>query len=82
MVKDLGWLDERENAPSVLTSILSSDAQIINGVSAEGLSSMLDAGFSVMTGIIIGFIFSWRMALVCIGITPFMIISGYMGAKF
>lgn len=26
MVKDLGWFDERDNAPSVLTSTLSSDA--------------------------------------------------------
>lgn len=43
---------------------------------------MLDAGFAVMTGIVVGFIFSWRMSLVCIGLVPFMVISGYMGAKF
>ena len=77
-----GWFDERENAPGVLTGILSSEAQIINGASTEGLGSMVDAGFAVLTGVGIGFYFSWRMALVCLGLTPFMVVSGYMGAKF
>jgi ATP-binding cassette, subfamily B (MDR/TAP), member 1 len=77
-----GWFDSRENSPGVLTGILSSEAQIINGASTEGLGSMLDAGFAVLTGVGIGFYFSWRMALVCLAITPFNAISGYMGAKF
>lgn len=66
----------------MLTTTLSSDAQVINGVSTEGLGSILEAVFAVTTGILIGFFFSWRMALVCLGLTPFMAISGYMGAKF
>ncbi|CDW80084.1 abc transporter family protein [Stylonychia lemnae] len=80
--KHQGWFDERDNAPGVLTSTLASDAQIINGVSTEGLGSILEAICAVLAGIGIGFYFSWRMSLVCIGCTPFIVISGYMGAKF
>ena len=80
--KHQGWFDERDNAPGILTSTLSSDAQIINGVSTEGLGSILEAICSIVTGIVIGFVFSWRMSLVCIACTPFIVISGYMGAIF
>ena len=80
--KHQGWYDERDNAPGILTSTLSSDAQIINGVSTEGLGSILEAICSVLTGLGIGFYFSWRMSLACLGCTPFIVISGYMGAEF
>jgi len=51
-------------------------------VSTEGLAAILEALCSVVTGIILGFYFSWRMALVSLGVTPFIVVSGVMGAKF
>ncbi len=79
--KHQGFFDHQENAPSILTSTLSSDAQLINGVSTEGLGSILESICAILVGITIGFVFSWRMAVVCIGISPFMALTGYMGAK-
>jgi ATP-binding cassette subfamily B (MDR/TAP) protein 1 len=79
--KHHGWFDEKSNAPGILTTTLSSDAQIINGVSTEALGSILEAICAVCTGIVIGFIFSWRMSVVCLIIAPFSAITGYMGAK-
>lgn len=35
----MGWFDEKDNAPGQLSTVLSSDASIINGVSAEGMAS-------------------------------------------
>ena len=43
---------------------------------------MIDAIMAVLTGVLIGFYFSWRMALVCLGCTPFLLITGMMMAKF
>ena len=57
--KHTGWFDDKENTPGVLSTSLASDAQVINGVSAEGLASIVVAAFSVCTGIVIGFIYSW-----------------------
>lgn len=79
--KNQGWFDERENAPGILTTTLSSDAQIINGVSTEGLGSILEAVCAVIIGVAIGFIFSWRMSVLCICIAPLAGITGYMGVK-
>lgn len=79
--KHQGWFDERDHAPGVLTTTLSSDAQIINGVSTEGLGSILEAACAVLTGLVIGFIFSWRMSVVCLIIAPLCAVTGYMGAK-
>jgi ATP-binding cassette, subfamily B (MDR/TAP), member 1 len=79
--KHQGWFDAKENAPGILTTTLSSDAQIINGMSTEGLGSILESACAVLVGIIIGFVFSWRMSVVCIVIAPFIAITGYMGAK-
>ena len=77
----MGWFDDRSNAPGVLSTTLSSDASVINGVSTEGLSPILEAISAVITGLVIGFYFSWRVACVTLGVLPFMGISGYMNAK-
>ena len=45
---------------------MASDAQTINGVSAEGLASTLEGMFAVLTGVVVGFIYNWKMSLVCL----------------
>lgn len=81
MEKHQGFFDRQENSPSILTSTLSNDAQVINGVSTEGLGSILESICAILVGITLGFVFSWRMSVVCIVISPFMALTGYMGAK-
>jgi len=36
--KNIGWFDARDNAPGILTSVLASEAQLLNSVSTEGRS--------------------------------------------
>ena len=57
--KHIGWFDERENSPSVLTSVIASDTALINGVSAESLGPQLEAMFALCTGLVLGFVFCW-----------------------
>lgn len=80
--KHLGWFDEKEHAPGILTDVMASDAQVINGVSAEGLASSLSAFLSIVAGISLSFVFNWRMALCCLATTPFMVLGGIMNVKF
>nr|AAK19598.2 putative ABC transporter [Sterkiella histriomuscorum] len=82
LMKHIGFFDEKENSPGVISSSMASDCQIINGVSAEGLASQLEAMFAVLAGIVIGFIYNWKISLVCLACPPFMIIGGVMNAKF
>jgi len=60
---------------------MASDTSTINGVSSEGLVSTVEAGCSVLVGVIIGFVYSWRMSLVALGCVPFMAFGGGMSAK-
>ena len=80
--KNIGWFDARENAPGVLTSVLASDAQTLNGASTEGLAVMCESFFALVCGIILGFVFSWKVSLVALGCVPFMVAGGSINAKF
>jgi ABC-type multidrug transport system fused ATPase/permease subunit len=42
---------------------------------------MAEALFSMIGGIVLAFIFSWKVALVALAVTPFMIVGGIIGAK-
>ena len=80
--KHIGWFDKRENAPGVLTSVLASDVQTLNGMSTEGLAVICESMFALICGIALGFAFSWKVALVALGCTPFMMLGGFINAKF
>ena len=80
--KNLGWFDLKENSASVLTSVLASDVQVLNGASTEGVAVIIESLFAVVCGIVIGFSYSWKVSLVALGCVPFMILGGYINAKF
>lgn len=55
--KHIGWFDERENGPSVLTSTMSADAAVINGVGGESLGPTVESAFGMIIGIGIAYYF-------------------------
>lgn len=81
MVKHIGWHDDQENASGILSATLAQDVQLLNGVSTEAFGVIAESLCSLTVGVIIAFIFSWKVALVSIALTPFMILAGVIGAK-
>jgi ATP-binding cassette subfamily B (MDR/TAP) protein 1 len=79
--KNIGWFDDRDNGPSVLTSAIASDTALINGVSTESLGPMIEAFFSLVGGIAIAFYFCWEMSLVCMAVSPILIIGAALGEE-
>lgn len=57
--KNIGWFDEQDNQSSVLTSVMASDAAILNGAAAEALGPATEGFFALFGGLVIGFIFCW-----------------------
>ena len=57
--KNIGWFDESNNSPSVLTSAMAQDTSIINGVSTESIATILESLFSILVGVGIGFYYCW-----------------------
>ena len=80
--KSVGWFDLRDNSAGVLTSVLASDIQALNGASTEGLAVIVETFFALVCGIVLGFIFSWKVSLVALGCVPFMVAGGSINAKF
>lgn len=79
--KNIGWHDDRMNSAGVMTATLASDVQLLNGVSSEGTAVQTEGAVALLIGIIGAFIWSWPMALVGIGLAPFIMISGAIVAK-
>ena len=71
----IGWFDERDNASGVLTNTMAQDTSIINGVSSESLGPIFEAVFALLGGVIIAFMFCWQEALICLVLSPFMIVG-------
>ena len=80
--KHMGFFDDKENSPGVISASMASDTQVINGFSAEGLATIIETMFAVFGGVICGFIYSWQIAVVCLLCVPFMMLGGIMNAKF
>lgn len=76
--KNVGFFDFRENGASVLTSAMAEDTSIINGVSTESLGPALDGMFAMLVGIGIGFAYSWKLSLICLGLAPLMVLGSVM----
>lgn len=74
--KNIGWFDDRDNGPSVLTSIMSADAAVINGVGGESIGPTAESAFGMIIGIGIGFYFCPLEAVVCLLVSPIMVIGG------
>lgn len=73
--KNIGWFDQRDNGPSVLTSILSADAAAINGVGGESIGPTAESVFGMIGGIAIAFYFAPLQATVCLLVSPIMVIG-------
>jgi hypothetical protein len=57
--KNIGFFDHPENGTSVLTSSMSSDTHLVNGVGSESIQPQLEAAGNLFGGIAIGFYFCW-----------------------
>jgi ATP-binding cassette subfamily B (MDR/TAP) protein 1 len=80
MRKHMGWHDDRRNNSGVIASMLSGECSHLQGLSSEALGVMIESMFALVSAILIAFIFSWQMALICLGLTPLMIISSLLSA--
>ena len=73
--KHMGWFDDRENAPSVLTTTMAKDTSIINGAATEALSPNVESGGAMLCGVIVGLIYCWPMALTVLATSPISMIG-------
>lgn len=79
--KDISFYDNRDNQPGVLTTALASDVQKLNGASSEGIAVMIETQVALVTGLIICFVYDWRISLVAFALSPLMVFGNYVQAQ-
>ena len=72
---EMAYFDEVFNSTGALTSRLYSDAAKVQGAIGGNLGSMVQCVGSILSAIIIAFIFEWRLAFVCLVFIPVEIIA-------
>ncbi len=74
--KDIEFFDEDDNKPGSINNRLSKDCLKVNVLIGTYLGAIIQGLSSFLIAIIISFIYSWRVTLVSLALSPLMIISG------
>ncbi|KAL8455539.1 hypothetical protein Emag_000668 [Eimeria magna] len=78
--QDMSFFDEPANHTGTLVSILSGDVSVLTTAATGNFVAFFHALFSAIGGIVIGFYYSWRLALVLL--TTFVLCAAAEGANF
>jgi len=73
--QEMGFFDEPSNGSSSLMSALARQTGDISLLVGLGLGQLIQALFGIALGILLGFCGSWKLTLVIMATTPFVIIS-------
>lgn len=73
--KQLSWFDSENRAPGILTNVFSEDVSNLNGMTTETLSTVIEAGFSLIIAVAIACIYSWQLALLVTVCLPLMLVG-------
>uniref|UniRef100_A0A914WE06 ABC-type xenobiotic transporter n=1 Tax=Plectus sambesii TaxID=2011161 RepID=A0A914WE06_9BILA len=80
--QDVAYFDNPTHASGKICTRLASDAPNIKAAMDYRLGSLLQAVSGLIVSLIIAFIFSWKMALLAIGIFPFGLIGEVFRGRF
>ena len=79
--KHIGWFDNKERAPGVLTNIITEDIQCVNGLTTEAIGIIVEAALGITISSLICFFCSPPLAVVVTLISPMMVLGGLGMAK-
>jgi ABC-type multidrug transport system fused ATPase/permease subunit len=74
--KHVGWYDDKQKAPGILSNILTESINSINGLTTEAVGILIEAALGLTISCAICFYFSWRLATMVTLISPFMVLGG------
>ncbi|KAL3698000.1 hypothetical protein R1sor_012076 [Riccia sorocarpa] len=70
--QEVSWFDEDRNSSAILSSKLLADAAVVRGVVSDAVCTTVEAVSTLIVGFSIAFSASWELALVILGISPFL----------
>ncbi|CAD8124583.1 unnamed protein product [Paramecium sonneborni] len=76
------YFDIPKNNAGTLTSRLSVDCKLINGLTSSILGINISNVGALICGLVISFVASWQMTLIMLGLAPLSYVGGILQAKF
>jgi len=76
--QDIEYFDRDENSTGGLTGSLSDNAQKVNGLAGVTLGAIVQSCATIVAGLILGFIFIWKLGLVGMACMPVVVSTGYI----
>ncbi|XP_009482160.2 ATP-binding cassette sub-family B member 5 [Pelecanus crispus] len=71
--QEVGWYDDQKNAVGVLLTRLATDASQVKGATGSRLGLMTMTVFTLVTAIVIAFVYGWQLTLLILACIPFVI---------
>ncbi|KAJ2634644.1 hypothetical protein GGF40_004076 [Coemansia sp. RSA 1286] len=81
MRQDAAYFDQKENGTGALTARLATEASDVNKSIGEALPAFVAGLASVLTGVIIAFIYDWHLTLVILATLPFLTLAFYFEGR-
>lgn len=81
LYQDATYFDQEENTPGAISGRLSTKCKSVNSLVTTYLGSISQSISSFFFGILIGMIFSWRLGLVALGISPILFLNGLVESR-
>ncbi|KAJ3557811.1 hypothetical protein NM688_g1262 [Phlebia brevispora] len=76
--QDIEFFDRDDNNTGALTSSLSDRPQKIEGLAGVTLGAIIQSIATLIVGLTIGIAFAWKLGLVALACTPFLVSVGYI----
>ncbi|KAJ7720288.1 P-loop containing nucleoside triphosphate hydrolase protein [Mycena maculata] len=76
--QDIAFFDQEENNLGALTSGLSDNPQKILTLTGMTLGTIVQALATLVGGLILGWVFAWKIGLVALACTPILVVGGFV----
>ncbi|XP_055687209.1 multidrug resistance protein homolog 65 [Lutzomyia longipalpis] len=82
MKQEMAWFDQDVNSVGALTARLSGDAANVRSAVGPPIGGIIQAITTLVVGISVAMVYSWKLALVCMCFVPLVLGSVIFEAKF
>ena len=78
---DMAFFDQDQNHPSKLNMLLGVEGELVNGAMENNIGGAIQGAVALLAGIIVAFVYNWRVSLVVLATVPFVALAGYYQIK-